>query len=66
VIAAISNLAGAPEQAYRKMQCAGASPEQPYAGAYSAVSVSTLDWSQKCTIHWDVKVIFIESKFGEP
>ena len=32
VIAAISNSGGAPEQAYRKMQSAGACPERPFAG----------------------------------
>jgi hypothetical protein len=32
VIVAISNAGGAPEQAYRKMQSAGACPERPYAG----------------------------------
>ena len=31
-IAAISNGGGAPEQAYRKMQSAGACPERPFAG----------------------------------
>lgn len=31
-IAAISNSGGAPEQAYRKMQAAGACPEKPFAG----------------------------------
>jgi hypothetical protein len=31
-IVAISNDGGAPEQAYRKMQSAGACPEAPYAG----------------------------------
>ena len=31
-IAAISNAGGAPEQAYRKLQSAGACPENPYAG----------------------------------
>jgi hypothetical protein len=34
VIAAISNAGGAPEQAYRKMQSAGACPERPYAGTF--------------------------------
>ena len=34
VITAISNAGGAPEQAYRKMQSAGACPERPYAGTY--------------------------------
>jgi hypothetical protein len=37
VIAAISNAGGAPEQAYRKMQSAGACPERPYAGTYFCV-----------------------------
>ena len=31
-ITAISNGGGAPEQAYRKLQSAGACPEAPYAG----------------------------------
>jgi hypothetical protein len=31
-IAAIANGGGAPEQAYRKMQAAGACPEKPFAG----------------------------------
>ena len=31
-ITAISNGGGAPEQAYRKMQAAGACPEKPFAG----------------------------------
>lgn len=35
VIAAISNSGGAPEQAYRKMQSAGACPERPFAGKIS-------------------------------
>ena len=34
VIAAISNSGGAPEQAYRKMQSAGACPERPFAGEF--------------------------------
>jgi hypothetical protein len=34
-IAAISNGGGAPEQAYRKMQAAGACPEKPYAGKFN-------------------------------
>jgi hypothetical protein len=38
-IAAISNGGGAPEQAYRKMQTAGACPEKPFAGE--------LNWSRK-------------------
>lgn len=33
-IAAISNGGGAPEQAYRKMQAAGACPEKPFAGTF--------------------------------
>jgi hypothetical protein len=33
-IAAISNGGGAPEQAYRKMQSAGACPEKPFAGKF--------------------------------
>jgi hypothetical protein len=33
-IAAISNSGGAPEQAYRKMQAAGACPEKPFAGTF--------------------------------
>ena len=35
-IAAISNSGGAPEQAYRKMQAAGACPEKPFAGKFSS------------------------------
>lgn len=31
-IVSISNGGGAPEQAYRKMQSAGACPERPFAG----------------------------------
>ena len=31
-VVSISNGGGAPEQAYRKMQSAGACPERPYAG----------------------------------
>jgi hypothetical protein len=37
VIAAISNAGGAPEQAYRKMQSAGACPERPFAGTYACI-----------------------------
>jgi hypothetical protein len=37
VIAAISNSGGAPEQAYRKMQSAGACPERPFAGKFEKV-----------------------------
>jgi hypothetical protein len=33
-IAAISNGGGAPEQAYLKMQAAGACPEKPLAGTF--------------------------------
>ena len=33
-IAAISNGGGAPEQAYRRMQSAGACPEKPLAGTF--------------------------------
>jgi hypothetical protein len=33
-IAGISNGGGAPEQAYRKMQAAGACPEKPFAGKF--------------------------------
>lgn len=36
-IAAISNGGGAPEQAYRKMQAAGACPEKPFAGMFLLV-----------------------------
>jgi hypothetical protein len=32
IIASISNAGGAPEQAYRKLQSAGACPERPFAG----------------------------------
>ncbi len=42
VIAAISNAGGAPEQAYRKMQSAGACPERPYAGMYHEQSILTV------------------------
>jgi hypothetical protein len=50
VIAAISNAGGAPEQAYRKMQSAGACPERPYAGMLFVVlvllrSVVCLQWN---------------------
>jgi hypothetical protein len=38
-IAAISNSGGAPEQAYRKMQAAGACPEKPFAGTFSIAHV---------------------------
>lgn len=43
VIAAISNSGGAPEQAYRKMQSAGACPERPHAGACVWMCVRALD-----------------------
>jgi hypothetical protein len=43
VIAAISNAGGAPEQAYRKMQSAGACPERPYAGTSKSARVYFLD-----------------------
>jgi hypothetical protein len=33
-VVSISNGGGAPEQAYRKMQSAGACPERPYAGEF--------------------------------
>ena len=33
-VVSISNDGGAPEQAYRKMQSAGACPEAPFAGEY--------------------------------
>jgi len=46
-IAAISNNGGAPEQAYRKMQSAGACPEAPYAEMFKfevpSLTVGTLD-----------------------
>jgi hypothetical protein len=32
MIASISNSGGAPEQAYRKLQSAGACPQRPFAG----------------------------------
>ena len=32
LIASISNSGGAPEQAYRKLQSAGACPQRPFAG----------------------------------
>jgi hypothetical protein len=38
-IAAISNAGGAPEQAYRKLQSAGACPENPYAGKHLAENI---------------------------
>jgi len=47
VIAAISNSGGAPEQAYRKMQSAGACPERPFAEMFKfevpSLTVGTLD-----------------------
>lgn len=47
VIAAISNAGGAPEQAYRKMQSAGACPERPFAEMFKfevpSLTVGTLD-----------------------
>lgn len=42
LIVAISNSGGAPEQAYRKMQSAGACPARPFAGMY-AVTDTTMD-----------------------
>jgi hypothetical protein len=36
-IAAISNGGGAPEQAYRKLQSAGACPQNPYAGKHTSL-----------------------------
>eukprot|EP00934_Nitzschia_sp_Nitz4_P008268 Nitzschia sp. Nitz4//scaffold9_size221794//122421//124087//NITZ4_001358-RA/size221794-snap-gene-0.104-mRNA-1//1//CDS//3329561037//8258//frame0 len=46
-IAAISNSGGAPEQAYRKMQAAGACPEKPFAEMFKfevpSLTVGTLD-----------------------
>lgn len=46
-IAAISNGGGAPEQAYRKMQAAGACPEKPFAEMFKfevpSLTVGTLD-----------------------
>jgi V-type H+-transporting ATPase subunit C len=46
-IAAISNGGGAPEQAYRKMQTAGACPEKPFAEMFKfevpSLTVGTLD-----------------------
>jgi len=41
-IAAISNGGGAPEQAYRKMQSAGACPERPLAGTSTKTSAIIL------------------------
>jgi hypothetical protein len=32
IIVSIANAGGAPEQAYRKLQSAGACPDRPYAG----------------------------------
>lgn len=47
VIASISNSGGAPEQAYRKMQSAGACPERPFAEMFKfevpSLTVGTLD-----------------------
>ena len=42
-IAAISNDGGAPEQAYRKMQSAGACPEAPFAGKNRLSTWTTTD-----------------------
>ena len=42
-IAAISNGGGAPEQAYRKMQAAGACPEKPFAGELNEVHHGLLE-----------------------
>lgn len=39
LIASISNGGGAPEQAYRKLQSAGACPEKPFAGTCRVVQV---------------------------
>lgn len=41
-IAAISNGGGAPEQAYRKMQSAGACPERPFAGTSTPDNASAI------------------------
>lgn len=41
-IAAISNGGGAPEQAYRKMQSAGACPERPFAGTSNPDNASAI------------------------
>jgi len=38
-VVAISNDGGAPEQAYRKMQSAGACPEAPFAGKLVLLSL---------------------------
>ena len=46
-VVSISNGGGAPEQAYRKMQSAGACPERPYAGEYVLCSASDVDCSAK-------------------
>jgi len=47
IIASISNGGGAPEQAYRKMQAAGACPEKPFAEMFKfevpSLTVGTLD-----------------------
>lgn len=40
-ITAISNGGGAPEQAYRKLQSAGACPEAPYAGTKTIVVLNS-------------------------
>jgi hypothetical protein len=34
IIVSIANAGGAPEQAYRKLQSAGACPDRPYAGTH--------------------------------
>jgi hypothetical protein len=38
-ITAISNGGGAPEQAYRKLQSAGACPEAPFAGTKTIIVI---------------------------
>jgi hypothetical protein len=45
IITAISNAGGAPEQAYRKMQSAGACPDRPFAGKCR----QSAGWHSVCT-----------------
>jgi len=51
-ISAISNEGGAPEQAYRKLQSAGACPENPYAEMFKfevpSLTVGTLNSLMVC------------------
>ena len=53
-VAAISNGGGAPEQAYRKMQSAGACPEAPFAGTITSIVNAIIDpvnASLLCRLH---------------